>query len=1149
MRLWRGWLTGWVCSIVLTGIAIAAQNQTSSPMPPATPAPSTEQVTQEGLEALRKQVEETKDLDDPTRMRIADLLKLTGEHLLKARELTALTADSQMKSASIDERLRARTEELDALRRDSKPQLSMISTRAELETDLARLEASLTELRTRAADADAEPKRRAARRKDARALLISSPQRLEEVKRQLAAPAPAGEAPLLARARQMELQARKKLLELEPSALQAELSLYDAEDAVELARLQRELLTLQIAQRTEEVRLRSEQVAAQRREDARLQAVQARQELVNSLPALRPIAERNQVITEKSRDISARNEQATRDLNVVRQLLEGTRKQISQVKEKVRTVGLTGPIGLRLRQQRTMLPDVRTLERNIDGRLETIETAQLEYFEYDDELAALASIDPLVEELVKAAGTGLTEPQEQQIRDAARDLLERQREYLATLVNTYNSYSGTLGEIDDSERQLVTEISSFDHYVDERVLWIRSHLPLSLNQIQEDRPSLYRLIEAHAWLETGRGLIADLRRHPPLYFLMSVIWGVLVYSQRRIRSKLKEIGERAERRSFYRFEPTVQGLVLTFLIAADWPLMALFCGWRLQETGPTDFAQAAGTGLLRLALMALLLQTVRQLCRPGGIARSHFNWPVRTTTALRNNLHLLMLPGLPLTGAIAQIHALQPEPGSDAIERCLFVAGMLLMTAFTWRTMHPQGDTLIQVMADQRGGWLDRLRFVWFPVMVLGPLVIAGLAITGYYYTALQIASKLHATTWLLTGLLFLNSLLVRWVIVSRRKASIEAARERLAATAAPVDPETSSSSLPIQVVPQELNIQSVSEQSRRLINISIVAATLAGLWLLWIDILPALSARDRFPLWNTTVSVTEQVERTDGTIEYRTVERPDVVTIADLGFALLLILLMVTASRNLPGLMEMSILRRLPLSDSARYAITSLTSYGMLLIGLILSTQTIGLGWQQVQWLAAALTVGLGFGLQEIFANFVSGLIILFEQPVRVGDVVTLDNVTGVVNRIRIRATTITDWDRKEYIVPNRELITGRVLNWTLSDRVNRIVITVGVAFGCDTERVRQIILQAARDAEFVLPDPPPVVTFDQIGENALNFTLRAYLPNLDNRLETVHWLNTEIHRRLNAAGIVIPLPQRELHIRSLPDSLAQTLARKSDA
>ena len=110
-------------------------------------------------------------------------------------------------------------------------------------------------------------------------------------------------------------------------------------------------------------------------------------------------------------------------------------------------------------------------------------------------------------------------------------------------------------------------------------------------------------------------------------------------------------------------------------------------------------------------------------------------------------------------------------------------------------------------------------------------------------------------------------------------------------------------------------------------------------------------------------------------------------------------------------------------------------------------------------------MSLGLGFGLQEIFANFVSGLIILFERPVRVGDVVTIDNITGVVSRIRMRATTITDRDRKELIIPNKEFITGRVLNWTLTDPVNRVVINVGIAYGSDTQRAAEILLKVAKD------------------------------------------------------------------------------------
>jgi potassium efflux system protein len=202
----------------------------------------------------------------------------------------------------------------------------------------------------------------------------------------------------------------------------------------------------------------------------------------------------------------------------------------------------------------------------------------------------------------------------------------------------------------------------------------------------------------------------------------------------------------------------------------------------------------------------------------------------------------------------------------------------------------------------------------------------------------------------------------------------------------------------------------------------------------------------------------------------------------------------------------------------------------------VIVGFNSLGVGWSKVQWLATALTFGLAFGLQEIFANFVSGLIILFERPIRVGDVVTVDDVSGVVSRVRIRATTITNWDRKEYVIPNKEFITGRLLNWTLTDKVNRIVINVGVAYGTDTEQARQIMLKICREHPQILADPPTEVSLEGFGDSALNFVVRTFLPNLDNRLEVIHQLHTEINRAFRDAGIEIAFPQRDLHIRTMP-------------
>jgi potassium efflux system protein len=182
-----------------------------------------------------------------------------------------------------------------------------------------------------------------------------------------------------------------------------------------------------------------------------------------------------------------------------------------------------------------------------------------------------------------------------------------------------------------------------------------------------------------------------------------------------------------------------------------------------------------------------------------------------------------------------------------------------------------------------------------------------------------------------------------------------------------------------------------------------------------------------------------------------------------------------------------------------------------------------------------AALGVGIVFGLQEIIANFVSGVIILFERPVRIGDIVTIGNIDGVISRIRIRATTITAWDRKEYLVPNKEFITGRVLNWTLSNAINRVLITAGIAYGSDTELARELLLRAAQEHPVVLEDPAPVATFEGFGDNALNFSLRCYLPNLDNRLVTITELHTAIDQAFRKAGITIAFPQRDVHIDTI--------------
>jgi potassium efflux system protein len=159
--------------------------------------------------------------------------------------------------------------------------------------------------------------------------------------------------------------------------------------------------------------------------------------------------------------------------------------------------------------------------------------------------------------------------------------------------------------------------------------------------------------------------------------------------------------------------------------------------------------------------------------------------------------------------------------------------------------------------------------------------------------------------------------------------------------------------------------------------------------------------------------------------------------------------------------------------------------------------------------------------------------LIILFERPFRLGDVVTSGDVTGTVSRIQIRATTITDWDRHELIVPNKEFITGRLINWTLSDPIVRVIVPVGVAYGSDTQLVEQLLMKVAQEAEIVLKDPEPRALFVGFGDSSLNFELRVFISGV-NTLTTKHYLHMAIDREFRNAGVTISFPQRDVHFDS---------------
>jgi len=273
----------------------------------------------------------------------------------------------------------------------------------------------------------------------------------------------------------------------------------------------------------------------------------------------------------------------------------------------------------------------------------------------------------------------------------------------------------------------------------------------------------------------------------------------------------------------------------------------------------------------------------------------------------------------------------------------------------------------------------------------------------------------------------------------------------------------------------------------------------------------------------------------------------PVVVTLADLVLSLFVLIAASVAASNLPAMLELLVLQRLHMQAGERHAISTLTRYIIVILGIVLAFSAIGIGWGKVQWLLAAISVGLGFGLQEVFANFVSGLILLFEQPMRVGDIVTVGTTTGKVTRIRIRATTIQDWDRKELIVPNRQFVTSEFVNWTLSDAIVRWVLPASIAVGSDTQLALRLLEEIAAESRWVLKDPRPEGLFVGFGDNNLRLELRLFV---DMNTLDYRWmsdLNEAIARRFRDAGIEMTY-QRDLNLK-LSGPMAEFVKRSATA
>ena len=321
-----------------------------------------------------------------------------------------------------------------------------------------------------------------------------------------------------------------------------------------------------------------------------------------------------------------------------------------------------------------------------------------------------------------------------------------------------------------------------------------------------------------------------------------------------------------------------------------------------------------------------------------------------------------------------------------------------------------------------------------------------------------------------------------------------------------------------IDSLDEPMSIEDINAQTTNVVKHLFLIIYAVVLYSIWSEIFEFASFFQYVTLYTTT--------STDGSLKH--------VSLMDLIVIVYAIVLSVIVCRNFPGVLEVCLFNTVTKLKQYSYSIVTIITYVIVSLCILFTCSRLGLEWEQLQWLVAALSVGLGFGLQEIFGNFISGIIVLFERPIRIGDIITLNGHSGVVSRIRIRSTTITDFDKKEYVVPNKAIITSPLVNWSLNDSITRMIIIASVAYGTKLEKVKEILYKICKDNPYVLDDPSPQVYFTEFGASTLNFEIRVYIAKTKDRNPAKDSINSEIYRLFEENGIEIAFNQLDVYIKN---------------
>ena len=886
--------------------------------------------------------------------------------------------------------------------------------------------------------------------------------------------------------------------------------LWSSDDTLRIAELRQQWLQRDI-ERIEQAIANAQQRWSEAREQESNRIIQSALDAVpeglKDSDDLRRVINDNAALGDELRQTTSASNTLAQHRILVDTQLDQTRRVLRNLNNQISALRGSLLLSRIIYEQQAALPKIQPVG-GLDQQLAVLQLRRFALHELRNTL-----LDPAQQAAAALQQAGSTD--DPSIRAALTDLLTLQARLVEELAGEIARQIALVITVQTHQQQLAAIQQTLRDTISEQSLWIPSNLPVNGDWFQhwpKRALAQWQQLLALPWADSLVVSATSLWR-----FLPAILFALLILLRRAsLHAYLKRISSQVGRVHQDTHLLSLSALGCQLLLALPLPLLLASASWVLAAGAAANSVASNVSSdivayfLLRAALIAAAALLLYRLLAPGGVIAVHFKRSSEQVRKLRRGILLAALALLPLALAAA-IARYQPQQlANDVLGVMLLsltnlaLAVLLLKVARYW----PRSDSKRRRL---NAGWL----------LALLPLVLNALIWSGYYYSAMLVAVRLLDSLYLVLLWLLLGWLAERSLAITARQMALKRAREKHAQRLQDSQSaQKSGEAKPADVIDDSrLEVTQINQQSLRLLRFVLLAGLGSLLYLVWADLLSTASYAENVMLWSSGSSNLEPAGMAATSLG-------EVVT------ALVIMLVAAILIRNLPGLLEVVILSRLQLAPGSSYAITTLLKYLIFSVALISALSALGLAWNKLQWLVAALGVGLGFGLQEIFANFVSGLIILFERPVRIGDTITVGDLSGTVSKIRIRATTITDFDHKEIIVPNKVFITDQLINWSLTDPVTRVIVRVGFAYGSDVELARRLLLQAARECPLVMPDPEPQAWFTAFGESTLDHELRVHVRDITDRFQTIDFLNRRIDQLCRDHHLEIAFNQMDIHI-----------------